>query len=139
MKKIKKLLSMLLVITMFFNFFALSVYSDEHLGTQVDTLYKTGNYATYYFYNLHENLGYNNAESCGYVAMGMLLSFYDIYWNPNFISDMYLKSEVATLPLSLSTESPGIVSDYAIAHILDKNGISLPASLYGYPVPSNLS
>ena len=46
-------------------------------------------YASYYFKNLRENFGNNAFGSCGYVAIGMLFSFYDAYWNDDIIPSQY--------------------------------------------------
>ena len=60
--------------------------------TQISTLF-LDNYATYYFSQLTINLGVNHKETCSYVAVEMLLSFYDIYWNDNIIDDKYEEQE----------------------------------------------
>ena len=54
-----------------------------------DTLYQTQHFATYYFYNLRENMGYNYIGSCSYVAISMMLSYYDTYWDDTIIDDSY--------------------------------------------------
>lgn len=46
-------------------------------------------YASYYFANLNKNFGNNVYGSCGYVSVGMILSFYDAYWDDAFIDDSY--------------------------------------------------
>ena len=46
-------------------------------------------YASYYFNNLNTNFGNNTHGSCGFVAMGMLLSYYDTYWDNSIISSNY--------------------------------------------------
>lgn len=46
-------------------------------------------YASQYFKNLNSNFGNNVYGTCTYVAIGMLLSFYDTYWDDNFIDDNY--------------------------------------------------
>lgn len=47
------------------------------------------NYSSYYFYNLDDNFSNNAYGSCGYVATGMLLSFYDAYWDDTVIEAKY--------------------------------------------------
>ena len=42
-----------------------------------------------FFYNLRTNFGYNQYGSCGYVALGMLLSYYDSYLNDELIPENY--------------------------------------------------
>lgn len=98
--------------------------SNPDMGTQESTIYKTGNYATHYFYNLHGNYGYNVAGSCGYVAAGMLLTFYDLYWNDSFVSrdnnkEYYSQPTYVYQYPSLTVDSPGVISDYELRdHLL---------------------
>ena len=40
-------------------------------------------YMEAYFRGLKRNFGYNKIGTCGYVAIGMLLSYYDSYLNDN--------------------------------------------------------
>ena len=47
-----------------------------------------------YFKNLKTNRLNNWHGECGYVAVTMLLSFYDTYWNDNIIEEKYDKNEV---------------------------------------------
>ncbi len=43
-----------------------------------------------YFVNLGNHIGYNEKQAtCGYVALAMLLCYYDTYYNPNIVSDSY--------------------------------------------------
>ena len=109
--------------------FAFKSYAEEDTEeeitvNQVETLYKTSNYATHYFYNLTENFGYNLASSCGYVGVGMLLAFYDIYWDSSIVADLYnenayLEQSIITSYPTLNSNSPGIRSDYEIHNLLD--------------------
>lgn len=46
-------------------------------------------YSTVYFSNLKDNFSINTNGTCSYTAIGMLLSFYDSYWNDLFIPDEY--------------------------------------------------
>ena len=48
-------------------------------------------YSSLYFSNLVDNFGNNTHGTCSYVAIGMLLSFYDSYWNDNLIPESYDK------------------------------------------------
>lgn len=54
-----------------------------------DTLYLTDQYATYYFDGLNQNLGYNQYGTCAHVALGMLLSYYDTFWDDDIIEEQY--------------------------------------------------
>lgn len=58
--------------------------SNINDGTYIDNTY-----ASYYFSNLRDNFGNNAFGSCGYVSIGMLLSFYDAYWDESFIANSY--------------------------------------------------
>lgn len=89
---------------------------DACLNNQKDTVLNDF-YSTEYFSNLHTNFGNNSHGTCSYVALGMLLSFYDTYWDDTIIPEAYdvssafdssaLDSDApAALPFSL--ESPGI-------------------------------
>ena len=42
-------------------------------------LFINNHYSAHYFFNLSENFGNNKKGSCGYVAIGMLLSYYDSF------------------------------------------------------------
>ena len=53
------------------------------------SIYLENNYSSLYFKNLTANFGNNTYGTCSYVAMGMLLSFYDSYWDDSFIAESY--------------------------------------------------
>ncbi len=78
-------------------------------------LYLKDNYATYYFSNLTSNFGYNVKGSCSYVALGMLLSYYDTFWDDNIIPEQY-DSVIHLNHNQIITEikSPGIRDDYDV-------------------------
>ena len=63
-----------------------------------------------YFSNLTTNYPTNNVGNCGYVAAAMLLSYYDTYWNPNFIPDQYNNSNLTELDSldDKTFDSPGV-------------------------------
>lgn len=66
-------------------------------------------YTFNYFSNLTDNRLTNFHGSCGYVAITMLLSFYDSYWNDDFIPEIYDQSViVADTNDANFDESPGI-------------------------------
>lgn len=52
-------------------------------------IYLDNNYSSYYFKNLNTNFGNNEYGTCSYVCLGMLLSFYDSYWDDSFIDETY--------------------------------------------------
>lgn len=91
------------------------------------------NYMEIYYDNLTENLGNNYKGSCGYVAVGMLLSYYDTYINDSIIPDSYdIEGEGISNNLIAWRDSPGVLKD-----IID-NGYSLTASDY-YNIIKNQS
>ena len=57
--------------------------------TETSSIFQTNYFAPYYFSNLKENFGKNIKGSCSYVAVDILLSFYDSYWNDDFIPEKY--------------------------------------------------
>lgn len=78
------------------------------------------NYATTYFSNLRSRFGINSHGTCSYVAAGMLLNFYDSYWNDDFVDGAFEENATYVLPhlqnINLDyppfdTESPGIRSE----------------------------
>ena len=82
-----------------------------------DSIFIESNYASYYFFNLRENFGNNIFGTCSYVSIGMLLSFYDTYWDDAIIPEEYdavanfnqsrqLGADFDLLPSNIS--SPGI-------------------------------
>jgi len=90
----------------------------EELSSKADnSIFLDNNYSTYYFSNLRRNFSNNSYGSCGFVSIGMLLSFYDTYWNDNIISNNYdvcstftdniqVGADFCLIPTN--TESPGI-------------------------------
>lgn len=123
-------------------------YSYDHLGNNdidmlynsllnKDTdLYQTDYYANYYFKNLEENFGNNVYGTCTYVAIGMLLSFYDSYWDDTFIPETYdIKAEFQSnieadadfelIPFNVS--SPGIAFENSnlVANLTSSEYINL--------------
>lgn len=77
---------------------------------------------SYYFENLHNNIGNNTKGSCSYVALGSLLSYYDIFYNDDIIPNTYTQNEVtrkfiedeyvSNIDLTLCKESPGYTEDF---------------------------
>lgn len=54
-------------------------FEDNDVTTKIDK--------HYYFENLNNNFGINNTGSCTYVALGMLLGYYDVFENNNIIDN----------------------------------------------------
>ena len=98
--------------------------------TVADRYINVLNYDTFaesYFEHLKENFGINHHGSCGYVALGMLLSYYDTYWNDSIIPEQYDASSIGNeVDMVLRENSPGIVADKLYAPETtnsDANGI----------------
>lgn len=83
----------------------------KYTGPNTVSYYEQPVFVKDFFKNLNDNLPRNDYENnCGYVAATMLLSYYDTYWNPNFIPDQYNNQDLAVLD-SLDDkefESPGV-------------------------------
>ena len=86
-----------------------------------DTAVSTGyeNYAQSYFRHLTNNYPVNHYGSCSYVAISMLLSYYDTFYDDNIIPEQYdVSSENAANETTLSkynmvnrNNSPGVLED----------------------------
>lgn len=69
-------------------------------------------FAPYYFKNLRGNFGYNLKGSCSYVAVDMLLSFYDSYWSDGFLPENFDgEKEVVGETVLNTTNSPGSINE----------------------------
>lgn len=76
----------------------------------------------YYFKNLHKNIGNNINGSCAYVALGSLLSYYDIFYNDDIIPDTYILNGatkkfiedeyIHQLDITTCSESPGYTESF---------------------------
>lgn len=70
------------------------------------------NFLQSYYDNLTYNLGMNYQGSCGYVAIGMLLSYYDTYLCDDIIDDSYDSVSIGNDANIISRRnSPGIMKD----------------------------
>ena len=88
-----------------------------------NTLHLTNEYATHYFYNLTENFGVNEMGSCGYIALGMLLSYYDTYWDDNFIEETFdQNASLSTNSFTTNVSSPGIKVEQSLLTGITGNG-----------------
>ena len=80
MKNVKyKLISVALIIAILSGMLVINASADE----EYDTLLQ------YYFEELEGDVPANIHGSCGYVALCMMLSFYDFYWDDRFIDIEY--------------------------------------------------
>ena len=70
------------------------------------------NFLTAYFDNLTHNFGVNYRSTCGYISIGMLLSYYDTFLNDNIIPESYDVASIGTTSNIISRRnSPGVVRD----------------------------
>lgn len=60
-----------------------------------------------YFKYLKDNIIQNDSNICGYTAMSMIFSYYDNYWNDNFLPDKYESNSSFYSKKTLWTVSPG--------------------------------
>lgn len=72
--------------------------------------FESNSITTNYFKNLSENFGLNINGSCTYVAMGMLLSYYDSIYDDQIIDERFERKSLIDDSIS-KCESPGILSD----------------------------
>ena len=79
-----------------------------------------GFYAPVYFSNLRTNFGTNRFGTCAFVAMGMLLSFYDTYWDNSIVPSAYdVNSSFQAVFPNGSIESPGSKSCLSFEDVND--------------------
>lgn len=105
----------------------------ELMAASTTTTYDT--YMEAYFRGLKTNMGENYKGSCGYVALGELLSYYDSYLNDYFIDDIYdVASTGSETDMISRNNSPGILNDTistAECAVYEKSSVSsLTASEY---------
>lgn len=81
----------------------------------------------HYFYNLHSNLSENHS-TCGYVAIGMLLSYYDTFWDDDIVPEVY---ETTAVISSLSDYDYNSPSAGEISHSLENCG-SISQNIYDH-------
>lgn len=65
-----------------------------------------------YFENLTENYGANITETCGYVALGSMLTYFDTYWDDRIIPEKYeVNPSMSCISDVLEVTSPGSFYD----------------------------
>ncbi|MBQ9900672.1 MAG: hypothetical protein IJM36_06055 [Acholeplasmatales bacterium] len=81
---------------------------------------------TTYFHNLYRNIGYNRFNSCGYVATGMLLSYYDTFWDDGFIAEKfdYSRTPDDNSSRGIVKYSPGVRNEYGVKTDIALNSAS---------------
>lgn len=100
--------------------------SDQSVQTLFNNLVNSqsetvlNNYSTVYFSHLNDNFPINSHGTCSYVGISMLLSFFDSYWDDEFIAEDFEQTASFQSTISnnqnidvpsLSTESPGVISE----------------------------
>ena len=87
------------------------IIGDGSLNQVDETFLNT--YAAYYFSQLTSYFGYNYKGTCSYVAMSMLLSFYNIYWDDSIIMDSYEENLLFDIDLDIGdlVMAPGIKNE----------------------------
>ena len=106
--------------------------------TLSNTYHPDKSFTTNYFRNLKNNMfrnvGFSDDEyprkfvpgKCPFVAIGMLLSYYDVYWNDNIIPNVYQNSEiVSNLDDNSDFDSPGISDNWDIYYTTPSNQADL--------------
>lgn len=92
---------------------------DSLIGNQ-SSIVLDDYYSSVYFSNLKDNFSVNSNGTCSYTAIGMLLSFYDSYWNDTFVPEEYdVKSNFSSPTTSVQdfelipfdAQAPGIQSE----------------------------
>ena len=79
-----------------------------------DIFVSNKDFLTTYYSHLHDNMPMNILGICGYTATSMFLSFYDSYWNDDFIPEQYgsgyakLRTDQFYSSRTSEYESPGV-------------------------------
>lgn len=82
------------------------------INTQINDGVEYNSFLEAYFRNLKDNMGENIKGSCGYVALGMLLSYYDTYLDDSIIPEKYdCVSQGTDSNMNSRKNSPGIYND----------------------------
>ena len=80
-RTVKKIISIIIIFSILVStVFVLTSSADEETYSSS---------ADKYFSELKKNIPENVVGSCGYVAMSMLLAYYDTYWNDSFVDAQY--------------------------------------------------
>lgn len=79
--------------------------------------------AAHYYYNLRTNYPLNHKGTCAFVAIAMLLQYYDSFWNDNIISESFEIEMSSATSINDITESPGtrpnVVEGYDDEDVID--------------------
>ena len=101
-KNILRLVSCITILSFLLSVFGINSFADDDTDTCLST------YAAKYFTKLTHNFGNNQEGSCGYVAAGMLLSYYDSFLSDEFIPENYDENGECSIASKNVTTSPGI-------------------------------
>ena len=82
-------------------------YDDTSDYETVENNYLTDQFSTQFFGKLNHH-GINRYGTCSYIAMIMLLSYYNVYWDDNIIDECYEHTIRDVISISTLEYSPGI-------------------------------
>lgn len=89
-----------------------SQFSNLSLSNNYDYDKQYESFLQAYYENLKYNFGMNYQGSCGYVALGMMLSYYDTFLNDDIIPEQYdVISNGTSTDIYSRFESPGTLKD----------------------------
>ena len=95
------------------------LYNDSETSYETsDNNYLNNNFSTHYFNKL-SNHGVNSHGSCSYIAMIMLLSFYNIYHDDNILLEKYEYNKTYVTNILSIDVSPGISVEPGSLHSYD--------------------
>ena len=95
-KMVKLLVSVLMVLSITFYFAVQSFAFDYDLSLGSENYYNESIASAYFAYN--SAFSSNEKGSCAFVAIQMLLSYYDSFWNDDFVPEKYDYSGRETTP-----------------------------------------
>ncbi|MBO4666941.1 MAG: hypothetical protein J5666_02265 [Bacilli bacterium] len=82
--------------------------NDQNKEVDETRILQSSTFKYRYFINMIDNFGNNDVGSCGYVAMAMLLTYFDTYWDDNIVpSDYEVSGSMSSLDVSYCFSSPG--------------------------------
>lgn len=84
----------------------------DNLDTTVYPNYGSNSFKSLYFSNLSYNFGHNEFGSCGYVAMAMLLTYFDTFHDDDLVPETYdVAGVISSLDASTCISSPGTLRE----------------------------
>ena len=87
---------------------------DKYGPISIPTYPQNKSFLSYYFGNLEQNFGANTHGTCGFIALEMLLSYYDTVWNDNIVPEAYDSVVDCTIDNEVRTAStsPGTLFEW---------------------------